>query len=167
MTTAAASAAMSLLWGGIIVGNASLAEGPDVNRINFLLFLGPSSLGLGLFLGIDGVFLSFSPFVSFLGFFRQVMWSFMTFDLVFLRGVIIMWVFGVVGAAGAVLLFLITVEAIPGRNVFETKDMFGTFRWEVLVGNKQALGVWSPLITGKVGDQLGISLYATLRLLFG
>ena len=80
MTTAAALAAVSLRWGGIVVGSAPLAEGPDVNRTDFLLFLGPSSLGLGLFLGINSGSWPFSFFVSFLGFLRQVMWSFMTSD---------------------------------------------------------------------------------------
>ena len=158
---------MSLLKVGVAMDVGSLTERPDVNRVSFPLFFGPSSFGLRLFLGFGVIFLFLSPFTRFVGLFRQVMWGFMAFDLIFLRGVIVMWVFGIVGAAGAVLLLLITVKAIPGRNVFETKDMFGAFRWEVLIRNEQALGVWSPLITGEVGDQLGIPLYATLGLLFG
>ena len=91
----------------------------------------------------------------------------MTFDLVVLRGVIVVWVFGGVGATLTVLLFLIIIEAVPGRDVFKTEDMFGSFGWEVFVRDEYAIGVRSSFVIGKIGHKLVVPLDGPFRLLLG
>ena len=84
-----------------------------------------------------------------------------------LRCVVVMGVIGHVGATLATFLFLVVIKAVSGSNVLETEDMFGPFGGKVFIWDEQALGVWSPFVAGEVGDQFGVSLYATFWLLFG
>ena len=128
----------------------ALAEGSDIDRADFLLFLSPSALGLGLFLGISGGSGSFTLLVSFLGFFGQVMWGFMTSDPFVFRSVVVMWILRDIGVAFTVFLFLVVVETVSGSNVLKTEDMLGPFRGEVSIWDKHALGMWSPLITSEI-----------------
>ena len=78
---------------------------------------------------------------------------------------IITWVFKDIRVILLVFLFLVVVETISGGNVFNAKNMFGSFGGKVPIWDEHAIGMWSSLVASKVGDQFRVSLDAAFGLL--